>query len=112
MLKTRVRSFGDYCIMADTVAPYIKPVVFGSDMRKNKTMAFTIYDNFSISGTARKLNYRGTVDGQWVLFEYDRKRNRLTYTFDEHVTSGTHMLRLNVTDDKGNERVFEEKFVR
>ncbi len=112
MLKTRVRSFGDYCIMADTEAPTIKPVIFTTDMRKKKSMVFRISDNFAVSGTADRLKYRGTVDGKWVLFEYDSKRARLTYTFDEHVGAGEHLLKLSVTDDKGNERVFEQKFIR
>lgn len=112
MLKTRVRNFGDYCIMADTVAPAIKPVIFAADMRKKNSMAFRISDNFAISGTADGMRYRGTVDGKWILFEYDKKRARLTYDFDEHVGPGEHVLKLAVTDDKGNERVFEGKFLR
>lgn len=112
MLKTRVRTFGDYCIMADTIAPSITPVVFAADMRKKLSMAFRISDNFAISGTADGMRYRGTVDGKWVMFEYDKKRARLTYDFDEHVGPGEHMLKLSVVDDKGNERVFERKFLR
>jgi len=112
MLKTRVRSFGDYCIMADTIAPSITPVVFAPDMRKKSSMAFRISDNFAISGTADGMRYRGTVDGKWILFEYDKKRARLTYDFDEHVGPGQHVLKLSVVDDKGNERVFERPFTR
>jgi hypothetical protein len=112
LLKTRVRQFGDYCVMADTVAPTITPVVFGLDMRKKVSMAFRISDNFAISGTADGMRYRGTVDGKWILFEYDKKRARLTYDFDEHVGPGEHLLRLSVKDDRGNERVLERKFLR
>ncbi len=112
VLKTRVRNFGDYCIMADTEAPSIKPVIFTTDMRKKKSMAFRISDNFAVSGTADGMKYRGTVDGKWVMFEYDSKRARLTYDFDEHVGVGEHVLKLSVVDDKGNERVFEGKFIR
>jgi hypothetical protein len=112
LLKTRVRQFGDYCVMADTVAPTITPVVFGPDMRKKVSMAFRISDNFAISGTADGMRYRGTVDGKWILFEYDKKRARLTYDFDEHVGPGEHLLRLSVKDDRGNERVLERKFLR
>jgi hypothetical protein len=44
--------------------------------------------------------------------EYDKKRARLTYDFDEHVGPGEHLLRLSVKDDRGNERVLERKFLR
>lgn len=112
LLSTRVRHFGDFCVMADTIAPKITPVVFQEDMRKNKTMAFQIRDNFGIDGTANGLSFRGTVDGKWVLFEYDKKRNRLTHVFDERIGPGEHLLSLAVRDDKGNKAVFERKFTR
>lgn len=112
VLKTQVRSFGDYCIMADTDPPSIIPVIFGDDMRKKSAIAFRIRDNFAVSGKAQGLRFRGTVDGQWVLFEFDQKRERITYTFDEHVLPGQHKLHLTVTDDRGNEAFFEGKFLR
>jgi len=112
ILKTQVRSFGDYCIMADTDPPTIVPVIFGDDMRKKSAIAFRIRDNFAISGKARGLRFRGTVDGKWVLFAFDQKRERITYTFDEHVPPGQHTLHLTVTDDRGNEAFFEGKFLK
>lgn len=112
MLKTRVRSFGDYCIMADADPPSIVPVVFADDMRKKNSISFRIRDNFAVSGQADKMSFRGTVDGKWVLFEFDQKRERLTYTFDEHVGPGKHQLRLAVKDDRGNEAFFEGTFLK
>ncbi|MBK8965131.1 MAG: M23 family metallopeptidase [Saprospiraceae bacterium] len=111
-LVTRVRDFDDYCIMVDTTAPTIKPVVFSVDMRRKKTMAFRIHDDFITDARAESLRYRGTVDGKWVLFEFDRKRARLTHVFDGHIQPGEHKLRLVVTDDRGNEAVYERNFVR
>ncbi len=111
-LSTRTRSFGDYCIMADTIPPRITPVVYSADMRKKSTLAFRILDNFAISGAADNLTYRGAIDGHWVLFEFDKKRNRLTYKFDEHVGKGQHTLRITAKDDRGNEGVFVGKFMR
>ncbi|MFN7834093.1 MAG: hypothetical protein ACK5Q2_19085, partial [Bacteroidota bacterium] len=112
VLSTRVRHFGSFCVMADTIAPTITPVVFGPDMRKKSTMAFRINDNFAVTGTANGMRYRGTIDGEWVLFEYDKKRARLTHVFDKATGPGEHLLSLSVTDDRGNIRVFERKFKR
>jgi len=112
MLKTRIRNFGDYCILADTDPPRIIPVVFSDDMRKKSSMAFRIRDNFAISGRADKMSYRGTVDGQWVLFEFDQKRERLTHTFDGRIGPGKHKLRLVVKDDRNNEAFFEGTFLK
>lgn len=109
---TKVREFGDYCVMTDTDPPAISPVAFGDDMRKKSAMSFRIRDNFAVNGSADGLSFRGTVDGQWVLFEYDRKRDRITHTFDGRIAAGSHQLRLSVRDDRGNEAVLERKFVR
>lgn len=111
-LSTRTRSFGDYCIMVDTIPPKITPVVYSADMRRKTTLAFRILDNFAITGTAVNFTYRGTIDGQWVLFEFDKKRNRLTYKFDSRVGKGQHVVRITAQDDRGNEGVFEGKFLK
>lgn len=112
MLKTQVRNFGDYCIMADTEPPAIIPVGFGDDMRKKNSMSFRIRDNFAVSGKAQGLRFRGTVDGKWILFEYDQKSARITHTFDEHIAPGQHQLRLTVIDDRENMAFFEGTFLK
>lgn len=112
MLGTRIRNFGDYCVMVDTLAPKIVPVVFDDDMRRKNSMSFRISDNFAVGGSANGLAYRGMVDGKWILFEYDKKRDRLTHYFDGRIGAGEHLLRLTVTDDRQNEAVFERRFVR
>lgn len=112
-LMTKIREFGDYCVMVDNTPPTITPVVFNKDMRKNKTMAFRISDNMDVNGLADGLYFRGTIDGKWVLFEYDKKRARITYTFDEHVVgSGAHTVRIVARDDRENEGSFERTFLR
>ena len=111
-LETRVREFGDYCVMVDTTPPSITPIGFNADMRRKHILAFRLRDNFRIDGTADNLRYRGTIDGKWVLFEFDRKRARLSHTFDARTGPGEHTLRLVVTDDRGNETVLERKFNR
>lgn len=109
---TKVRQFGDYCVMIDNMPPSIKPGVFDDDMRRKSLMSFRIRDNFAVSGSADHLSFRGTVDGQWILFEYDRKRDLLIHTFDGRIEPGEHLLRLAVKDDRGNEAVLERKFLR
>lgn len=111
-LSTRTRSFGDYCVMADTIPPRITSVNFTRDMRKKSSMSFRITDNFAVAGLADNLSYRGSIDGKWVLFEYDKKRNRITYTFDDRVGKGEHIVRIIAKDDRGNEGVFEGKFIK
>ncbi|MEI6408115.1 MAG: M23 family metallopeptidase [Bacteroidota bacterium] len=111
-LTTKVREFGDYCVMIDTTPPTIMPIVFNKDMRKNHTMAFRISDNMAVNGLADGLYFRGTIDGKWALFEYDKKRARITYNFDEQIGRGEHKVRIVVQDDRGNEGKFERSFLR
>ncbi len=111
-LITKTRVLGDYCIMLDQKQPEITPLSFSSDMRKYSRMRFRIKDDLPTSGTARDLRYTATVDGQWILMEYDYKNDLLTHYFDEKIERGEHVLRLEVRDDRDNVQVFEREFVR
>ncbi|MFN4081692.1 MAG: M23 family metallopeptidase [Saprospiraceae bacterium] len=111
-LTTRVRDFGNYCVTVDDTPPDIKPLAFERDMRKRNAMSFRISDRMPTDAQAKGLYYRATVDGRWVLFEYDRKNNKITHHFDGRIVPGEHRLRIVVRDDRGNERVLERDFVR
>ena len=111
-LETRVREFGDYSIMLDTVPPTITPVSFAADMRRKNTLVFRLQDDFRIDGNADNLQYRCAIDGKWILFEFDRKTAKLSHTFDGRIGPGTHILKLTVKDDRGNEAVLERQFTR
>lgn len=104
-----VRSFGDYTIAADTVAPSIRAINIsrGKNMARSSNIRFRIGDNFSGIG-----RYTATIDNKWVLFAYDAKTRMLRHTFDGRIQSGTHDLRLEVEDLMGNVRVYETTFIR
>lgn len=111
-LITRSRSLGDYCIMLDQVPPSITPIAFKYDMSRSSRMSFVIKDDLSTGGTARGLRYKATVDGEWILLEYDYKNDMLTHRFDNRISRGKHQLRLEVRDDRDNVEVLEREFVR
>ncbi|TDI70616.1 MAG: M23 family metallopeptidase [Bacteroidetes bacterium] len=108
-VTSSVRSFGDYTITADTVAPSIRPINISSrkNMSRSSNIRIKIRDNFS--GIK---SYKGTIDGEWALFALDGKTGILRYTFDGRLQAGTHELRLVVEDQLGNERVYETTFRR
>lgn len=103
------KSFGRYVIMIDLYRPVIKPVnIFkGKDMGHEKEIAFEVTDN--LSGVKY---FRGTVDGKWILMEFNPKKDQVYYTFDEHVGKGLHHLRLVVSDEVGNTSVYQTEFTR
>ncbi len=111
-LMAKVRDFGDYSIMVDEKAPRIIPKRFKKDMRGFSKMSFSIKENYSVARNLDEFSYTATVDGQWILFSYDAKKDLLTHRFDGRIGKGKHMLRLEVQDDRGNRSVFERPFTR
>jgi Peptidase family M23 len=111
-LTTRTRSLGNYAICYDDVPPTITPIIFKTDLSKSEKMSFRIGDNVETTGTADGLDWRATVDGNWILMEFDGKKDRLTHVFDEKISAGEHTLRIVVKDNRGNSTVFERNFIR
>jgi hypothetical protein len=103
-LTAKSRLLGDYLVLVDTISPEIKPFNFfnGKNISKQNTLKVTIKEK----QTGIK-SYRGTLNGHWILMEYDPKKNRLTYAFDEYLKRGENNFKLVVQDLLDNESVFE-----
>jgi hypothetical protein len=101
------RGFGNFAIMIDSTAPVIKQVNIwnNSNMTYKKYIQLKIYDN--LSGID---SYYPTIDGRWVLMEYDGKSNTITYVFDDSIESGEHIFRIIVIDRRNNTKELELKF--
>lgn len=106
-VKASSLNFGDFCVVIDTIAPVIRSLsVKNNTLVEGEQMRFKIEDN--LSGIKA---YTGSIDGKWVLFEYDAKRNLLVYNFDEHLKKGkNHKLQLIVEDQKENKNTFTASF--
>lgn len=110
VLYTRTKNLGTYCLARDTAAPTIKPVNFtdGKWMSKYRFLKLKIEDKQS--GIS---NYRATVNGKWILMEYDYKTNMLVHDFKDNVVKETNNnLKVIVTDNVGNSTTFEATFHR
>ncbi len=112
MLHTLIDNWGIYKIDLDTIAPVIKPVKYGTNLTKSKTISFKISDNMEVAGLASDLNFSGFIDDKWVLFEYDKKKNIIKHRFEKNLRKGQHRLKIIVEDDKGNKTIFKSKFKR
>ncbi len=110
-VKGDLLKFGRYTLLIDTVSPTVSPVFNPSlkDFGKLRFIRFIIRDN--LAGIA---SYNGYIDGKWVLFEYEPKRNLITYRFDKLRLrlQRKHHLRLEVTDKRNNLTVYETDFFR
>jgi murein DD-endopeptidase MepM/ murein hydrolase activator NlpD len=108
-VTTKTKNFGSFAVMADTTKPKITPVNItrDGDLSAAKTIKVKISDNLSGIGF-----YRGSIDGKWILMEYDGKNSLLTYTFDKTLTKGKHYFEIIVTDGKQNSAKYEASFQR
>jgi hypothetical protein len=108
-LKTQIREFGKYSIAVDTVPPEIRPVNLktGKILGHQTTILLKIWDY--LSGIR---SYRGTMNGKWILLDYDAKNNLLTYIIDEHMPKGKNNFHLVVTDEAGNKSAFDAMLIR
>jgi hypothetical protein len=109
-LSARTRTFGTYTLASDTTAPWIKPVNFddGKWISSNKSLKVKIEDDRS--GIS---SYRATVNGKFILMEYNYKTDVLTYDFDDAVVTDTeNNFKIIVVDNVGNSATFEATFFR
>lgn len=107
-VQAQLRSFGEFAVALDTVAPEIIPRQnISGDLGSRRMLRFTIRDDLSGIYT-----YEGYIDNQWALFEYDPKNNILSYSFDEdHIARDSeHVLELYVSDRKGNVNLVNATF--
>ena len=99
-ITANVTELGSYTVCADTVAPRITPIG-STSWRKQGQIVCRIAD-----GETGIRDYRGTIDGRWVLFKYSSKNARLTCDLrTEGIGPGRHQVEITVTDMRGNVRV-------
>jgi len=103
------RSLGNYAVGIDTVSPVLRPVNFskGADIRGRNGIRIFMDDDFS--GIA---SYNVTIDGNWVLFEWDPKNRSLSCSSAQaRVKKGTdHLLEAVATDNLGNSTTLNMNF--
>lgn len=94
--------FGEFCLMLDSIPPEVRPISFinGGTVSKNQTqLRIRVDDNFS--GVNSERTY-ATLDGKWIPFEYDYKRDVLFHRLKERPSFGTYQLEIKVFDRVGN----------
>ena len=101
---------GKFTLSRDSIPPKIVPSNFKTNqwLSNFKVLKVKISDDFS--GIK---SYNGSINGEWVLFEYEPKKRLLTYDFsDKTFELSKHDLRLKVEDNVGNKTVYETTFFR
>jgi len=110
ILSSSTKTLGTYTLSTDVDSPKIRPLNFqdGKWLSKYRYLKMKITDD--VSGIK---NYRATINGKWILMEYDYKKNSLIYDFNDNIISETkNNLKIIVTDNVGNSSTFEATFFR
>ena len=110
ILSSSTKTLGTYTLATDVESPKIRPINFqdGKWLSKYRYLKVKITDD--ISGIK---NYRATINGKWILMEYDAKKSTLVYDFNDNIITGTkNNLKIIVTDNVGNSSTFEATFFR
>ncbi|MGO4911348.1 M23 family metallopeptidase [Leeuwenhoekiella sp. W20_SRS_FM14] len=109
-ISASVNALGDFKLGLDAKPPKIEAIDLtdGKWISDYKTLNFKITDE----DTGIK-SYRATINGNFILLEYEYKKNLLTYNFDDGISvSGENQLQLIVTDNVGNSTTFKTTFFR
>ena len=90
------------------------PRISATNFQDGKWLSNFRYLKFKITDDLSGIsNYRATINGQWILVEYEYKTNSLTFDFNDNVVNDTkNELKLVVTDNVGNSATFEATFFR
>ncbi|MCG8184291.1 M23 family metallopeptidase [Tenacibaculum piscium] len=107
---TSTKTLGNYQLLYDTKKPIIKLTNFknGQWVSKNKTLKVKIKDYQS--GIKE---YTATIDGAWILMEYNHKKGILTYNFkDKKLVGSKHLFKIIVADNVGNTQTLSAVFYK
>jgi hypothetical protein len=106
----QVKEFGEYILAKDIEAPTITPLNFRNNQWLSKFRYLKVKIDDEMTGIG---SYRATVNGKFILMEYDYKTKTLVHDFNDGVVTDTeNNFKLVVTDQVGNTAIFESKFFR
>ncbi|MDT0557442.1 M23 family metallopeptidase [Ichthyenterobacterium sp. W332] len=110
LISARTKLLGTFTLEADLEKPIIKPINFQNRKWVSKLTKLKVKIEDEDSGIS---NYRATINGKWILMEYDYKTDLLVYDFEDNVIQDSeNNLKIIVTDNVGNSSTFEATFYK
>ena len=107
-LSAKVREFGNFTIISDTV----NPIILGVNVKDGKNISSQTTIKCTIEDKESGISfYRGEINGKWILMEYDYKKNLLTYKIPSDFEKGKHTLTVVVKDRMGNKTEYTDNFI-
>ncbi|MBT3418657.1 MAG: M23 family metallopeptidase [Flavobacteriales bacterium] len=106
-LSAKVREFGNFTIISDTV----NPIILGINVKDGKNISSQTTIKCTIEDKGSGISfYRGEINGKWILMEYNYKKNLLTYKIPSDFEKGKHTLTVVVKDRMGNKTEYTDNF--
>ncbi len=108
--SARTRVFASYSLFTDHQKPVILPINIPEKKWISKETHLKIKIDDAESGIKY---YKGTINGKFILLEYDYKTGMLVYDFNDKInTDSENNFKLVVLDNVGNKTTFETTFFR
>lgn len=107
---TTTKTLGNYTLLSDIQNPtlYLKNFKNNQWITKHSKIIVEISDK----GTGIK-SYKATIDGEWILMEYDLKKKQIVYQFsDKKLVGSKHLLEVIVEDNVGNTNILNATFYK
>ena len=104
------KSLGEFVVSRDSIAPKIVPLNFKNEqwLSNYSFLKFKIEDDY----TGIK-SYRGEINGEWILLEYEPKNNTLIFDFsDLDFEQALHEVTVEAEDLVGNKTTLAIDFYR
>jgi hypothetical protein len=98
-ISFKTKSFGKFGVFLDTIPPRIRLKTKMKPGQHPKTLFFDVRD--LESGIAQ---YDAWLNGNWVLLQWDPKKNRMFYVVDQTLRD-ENILKIKVVDEVGNSRM-------
>ena len=106
-----ISASGTYALISDTAGPVITNLNIADDAfikASYPEIRCTITDE--LSGFEDDRNFDITIDGKWLIPEYDPERDILSCRSHWGLSGGSHTLKIDVHDRSGNHTIIERKF--
>ena len=107
---TTTKTLGKYTLLTDKEEPKISLKQFKNNQWISKLDKIIV--KISDKGSGIK-SYRATLDGEWVLMEYNLKKKQIIYDFkDKKLVGAKHLLKIEVEDNVGNTNTLNATFYK
>ena len=107
---TTTKTLGNFKLLFDTEIPQITPLYLNEGQWISNATTLQVKISDAESGIH---SYEATIDGEWILMEYNHKKGILTYDFnDKKLVGSKHIFKLEVLDNVFNTNTLTRTFYR